>query len=227
MSYRQSRGWFTEVNGLPVIKRPVRNVGGQWASGRPIGYVFHYTVGCNDDISGTLNARGISCHFGVTQGGAIYQYASANKVAYHADNANGFYWGVEHSATQPGGSCPLNDVQLDASAKLTAALVEYTRKLKGFVIPLRMIDGPELIPGFHDHADGDGVLWNFNRHTERLYNHSWASYLELVHSILNPTVFEVRVGETERRFRKLRNAIAYAKEKVLAGLAVRIRKVGS
>lgn len=218
MSYRQRRGWFRSVNGLPVIKRPVRNGGGGWAAGRPHGYVFHYTVGCGSDISATLNARGISVHFGVDREGVIYQYWSANRQAYHADNANGHYYGVEHSAFP--GTCELTDRQLEASAKLTAALVEYTKRRRGITIPLRKIDGPDLVAGFHDHRDGKAPLWNLNGHTDHLYRWTWARYFRSV----EPPLWTVTFSGTSRRFAELSEALRLIRDKLRKGVRITARK---
>jgi hypothetical protein len=176
MSYKQRGGWFRRVNGLPVKKVALSSHGGGWPEGRPIGVVFHYTVGCNADISATLRSRGISVHFSVGQKGEIYQYVSAQAQAWHADHANSYYLGIEHAAYP--GNCDLNDRQLEASAKLVAALMEFFDRKRGHAWPLKKIDGVALVAGFHDHRDGDGQLWNYNGHTDHLYHWSWDKYLD-------------------------------------------------
>jgi N-acetyl-anhydromuramyl-L-alanine amidase AmpD len=178
VSYKQRLGWFRRVNGLPVKRVALPAHGGSFADGRPHGVVFHYTVGCNDDISPALKARGISVHFSVGLHGAIYQYVSVRNEAWHADNANGHYIGIEHAAYP--GNCDLTDKQLETSAKLVAALREYYERKRGFSWPLNKIQGRTLIAGFHDHRDGDGVLWNYNGHTDHLYHWSWDKYLDKI-----------------------------------------------
>jgi hypothetical protein len=183
--YKQRIGWFGNANGVRVHRHAVDSHGGSWESGRPNGVVFHYTVGCNDDISGALISRGISCHFSVGRTGIIYQYVSVRNEAWHADNANGNYIGIEHAAYP--GTCELTDKQLDASAKLVAALREYYERQRGFSWPLVKISGPDLVAGFHDHRDGDGHLWNYNGHTDHLYKWSWKKYLDKIRSYRGTT----------------------------------------
>jgi len=176
MSYKQTRGWFRSANGVQVKKSAVPNHSGAFPDGRPHGVVFHYTVGCSDDISPALKARGISVHFSVGRTGIIYQYVSVRNVAWHADNANDHYVGIEHAAYP--GTCDLTSKQLETSALLVAALREYYELRRGFSWPLNKIDGPALKAGFHDHRDGDGELWNYNGHTDHLYLWSWTKYLD-------------------------------------------------
>jgi N-acetylmuramoyl-L-alanine amidase len=192
--YEQEAGWFTKVNGHRVKKRAVGNRSSGWpARGHPIGVVFHFTVGCNADISATLVAREISCHFSVGLEGEIFQYVAALDRAWHADNANGLYWGIEHAAWP--GRCELNDEQLDTSASLVAALVEFAHGRWTTDVPLRKVDGPDLDAGFHDHRDGDGDLWNFNGHTDHLYTWSWDKYLGRVSDVLGGEVEDVNLDE--------------------------------
>jgi N-acetylmuramoyl-L-alanine amidase len=152
------------VNGVGVARRPVHNFGGPWQRGRPIGYLFHYTAGCGTDISGVLDNRGISVHFSVDLEGRIYQYVPVSNVAFHAFEAPLLYWGVEHSALP--GRCDLKDEQLMVSARLTAGLIELTARRWGFDIPPRKTGGPQLVPGFKDHADGTTDTWNDNAHVD-------------------------------------------------------------
>jgi len=175
VSYKQRLGWFRRVNGLPVKRVALSSHGGAFDPGRPHGVVFHYTVGCNADISGTLKSRGISVHFSVGLAGEIYQYVSVRNEAWHADNANGHYIGIEHAAYP--GHCELTDKQLKASAGLVAALMEYYERKRGKAWPLRKIHTWVLEPGFHDHRDGDGAHWNYNGHTDHLYRWGWDKYL--------------------------------------------------
>jgi N-acetyl-anhydromuramyl-L-alanine amidase AmpD len=219
-------GYLASVAGKSVVKKPVSNGYSGWGASGPVGVVFHYTVGCTGDISGTLKSRGISVHFNVAQDGTIYQFRSMNDRAWHADVANSFYFGVEHAAIPR--HCDLNDKQLEASAELMAAIVDYTKKRFGKTIPLKKIDGPDLVPGFHDHKDGDGKLWNFNRHTDGLYKWSWTAYLKRIDEILHPEAYVVVAtkGKTtrRRRFPSLKKAWAFSRDLVQKSWKVAIRK---
>jgi N-acetylmuramoyl-L-alanine amidase-like protein len=182
MGYDLEGGWLRTVNGIDVARRPVKHFGGPWPRDHPIGYLFHYTAGCGSDISGVLDDRGISVHFSVDLDGKIYEYVPVTNVAFHAFEASFVYWGVEHTARR--GTCDLTDEQLAVSARLTAGLVELTGRRLAFDIPLRKTHGPELVPGFKDHADGTTSTWNDNGHTDRLYGWTWDRYLSEVRSVL-------------------------------------------
>lgn len=163
--------------------------------GHPIGYLFHFTAGCGSDLTNVLNQRGISVHFSVDQKGTIYEYVPVDNVAFHAFEASFVYWGVEHNALR--GRCDLTDEQLMVSARLTAALVELTRRRWGFDIPLRKTQGPDLVPGFKDHTDGTRSTWNDNGHTDRLYRWSWSRYLTEVEAVLSGKEEDVLTPEQE------------------------------
>lgn len=195
MGYDIEGGWFRRVNGIPVERRPVRHFGGRWPRGHPIGYLFHYTAGCGSDLTNVLNQRGISVHFSVDRKGTIYEYVPVDNVAFHAFEASFVYWGVEHNALR--GRCDLTDEQLMVSARLTAALVELTRRRWGFDIPLRKTQGPDLVPGFKDHTDGTRSTWNDNGHTDRLYRWSWSRYLTEVEAVLSGKEEDVLTPEQE------------------------------
>lgn len=218
--------WFTEVNGLPVIRRPVTAKGGTWAKGHPVGIVFHYTAGCGSDLSSVFQERRVSAHFSVDRDGNIYQYVPVAEVAWHADRANGFYVGIEHSALP--GTCDLTDRQLEASAALSAAICEYIERRWGFRVPLKKVAGADLVPGFHDHADGDGRSWNLNRHTDRLYRWTWERYLDAVRTHLYREAYVVSWGEKSTRPLSLRDAMSRLREvakNLAVGGVVRVKKV--
>lgn len=183
MGYNLEGGWLRSVNGIDVARRPVRNFGGAWPGGYPIGYVFHYTAGCGSDISDVLDARGISVHFSVDRDANVFEYVPVSNVAFHAFEASYVYWGVEHNTLR--GRCDLTGEQLSASARLTAGLIELTGRRWGFEIPLRKTEGPDLVPGFKDHADGTTSTWNDNGHTDRLYRWTWDRYLSEVRDVLS------------------------------------------
>lgn len=182
LGYNLQGGWLRSVNGIDVARRPVRNFGGSWPSGHPIGYLFHYTAGCGSDISNVLDARGISVHFSVDRDGRVYEYVPVFNVAFHAFEVSFVYWGVEHNASR--GHCDLTDEQLSVSTRPTAGLVELTNRRWGFEIPLRKTEGSDLVPGFKDHADGTSSTWNDNGHTDRLYRWTWDRYLSEVRDAL-------------------------------------------
>lgn len=181
--YKQKDGWFTEVNGHAVRKRNygLRHASG-WPRGNPKGILFHYTAGCGSDIGPVLSSRNISVHFNVDREGVIWQYVSTKDAAYHAYDASYVYFGVEHTALK--GVCNLTDKQLKASAKLFAALVEWTKRAYGVSIPLVHQPGPALVPGFKDHKDGTSDTWNPNVHVDGLYKWSWDKYIEEIKSNL-------------------------------------------
>lgn len=182
MGFDIEGGWLRRVNGIDVHRRPVHHFGGQWPQEHPIGYVFHYTAGCGSDLSDVLNTRGISVHFSVDRDGKVYEYVPVSNIAFHAFEASRVYWGVEHNALP--GTCDLTDEQLAVSASLTAGLVELTEHRWGFEIPLRKTNGPDLIAGFKDHADGTLSTWNDNGHTDHLYRWTWSQYLAEVRAVL-------------------------------------------
>lgn len=197
------RGWVERVAGREVARRPVPYHGGPWPRGWPVGIVWHYTAGCGSDLSATFTARRISAHFSVDREGKVYQYVPLTRVAWHADHANDLYVGIEHTAYP--GHCELTDEQLHVSAELAAGICSYIERRYGFRVPLRKIDGPDLVPGFHDHADGDGRTWNLNRHTDRLYGWSWDRYLREVKAQLSRTYYYE--GRTWRSLRRLLAAL--------------------
>lgn len=226
MAYEAKNGWFSTVNGREVIRRPVRAKGGTWKHGHPVGVVWHYTAGCGSDLSAVFEARRVSAHFSVDREGRIYQYVPVDEVAWHADRANSLYIGIEHTAYP--GKCDLTDEELRASADLVAAVVEYVDRKWDYRIPLRKINGPDLVPGFHDHADGDGVSWNLNRHTDKLYHWTWEQYLDAVREKLFHLRFVVIEGGKASRPMRLKKAIARLRElarQVPAGTVLRLKKV--
>ncbi len=176
MTYKVEDGYFTEVCGHPVVKRPADLHYTDWRNGGPFGIVWHYTVGCSDDIKGTLDAGHIGATFNVGRNGTIYQYAPLGTATWHAYSESHFFYGIEHTA-YPGHGCELTDVQLETSAKLSAALVEWMKDKYGNTVPLEHLTS-NFTAGFHDHADfaDDGQ----NNHSDHLYRWSWGEYLAAV-----------------------------------------------
>ncbi len=229
MSYKLDHGWFSEVNGAPVIKRDVGLPTTYYHDGRPIGVLWHYTAGCGADISGVLKARGISVTFSVDRDGHIYQYVPIGKAAWHAYDASHYYVGIEHSALP--GTCDLTHPQLFASVQLSAAIVEWSRRANGFAIPLRKLEPPvsasDFAPGFLDHKDGDST-WNRNGHTDGLYSIGWSTYLLWVAAVLKPFEARARRGEKVRtkRFASLSDAMRWVRSRVSNRWIVHVRKRG-
>lgn len=192
-------GWVTEVNGIPVTKRelPRANRYAGWKFTRPTGILEHYTAGCGSDIFQTLLSRGISCHFNVDREGKLYQYVSLHNAAAHAFDASHRYFGIEHSALP--GTCNLTSVQKDASVRLNAGLVEYTKRRWNFDIPLRHVPGCNLTPGFKEHKDGTGCAWNPNGHVDNPVTRwgTWETYLGLISTFL-PEVYTFEGKRYER-----------------------------
>lgn len=207
MGYSLDGGWLERVNGMDVARRPVSHHGTHWPQGHPLGYLFHYTAGCGSDISGVLESRGISVHFSIDRGGKLYQYVPISNVAFHAFEASFVYWGVEHNALP--GTCDLTDEQLMASARLSAGLIELTRRRWGFSIPLRKTDGPDLVPGFKDHADGTTSTWNDNGHTDHLYGWSWPMYLSEVQAVLSGREDDVLTVDQEEAIKFAQGQLKY------------------
>ncbi|HXH24345.1 MAG TPA: peptidoglycan recognition family protein [Vicinamibacterales bacterium] len=221
MNVQIKGGRILSLNGRRVIQRSVPHHGGRWATHRPCGIVFHYTAGCGSDLTGVFTDRNVSAHFSVDREGTVYQYVPLGRIAWHADNANGFYVGIEHTALP--GRCDLTDEQLKASAALSAAIVQWAKRRRGVDIPLRKVDGPALVPGFHDHADGDGQSWNFSRHTDRLYGWTWERYLRRVQAYVTPYELYDATKIQFRRFASMDEALQAVRKRVGAGRVIRLR----
>ncbi len=227
--YEIEHGWFRTVNGRPVVRRDVGLPTTYYHDGHPIGILWHYTAGCGSDISDVLKSRGISVTFSVDRDGHIYQYVPIGKAAWHAYDASHYYVGIEHTALP--GSCELTDVQLEASAALSAAIVEWTERAHGFRVPLRKLAAPisiaDFAPGFLDHRDGD-PSWNRNGHTDALYRWTWAEYLGAVRRVLKPYEVVARRGEMtrRRRFSSLSDAMRAVERFVINRWIVHVRKRG-
>lgn len=181
MSWKVDKGWFTDVNGIPVIKRDVGLGSTTYTAGYPKAVIFHYTAGCGSDISSVLKSRGISVTFSVDREGKVYEYLPLDVAGWHAFGMSHYAIGVEHTALP--GSCDLTDVQLEASAKLMNAIRDYVKTKHGFTIPLKKLPAPVTLtnvqPGFFDHRDGASD-WNENGHTDHLYRWTWKQYLAAI-----------------------------------------------
>lgn len=203
MSYEISDGWFSSVNGFRVRKQPADMPHTSYGAGHPKGILWHYTAGCSDDIIGTLESNGYGgAAFNVGRDGLIHQYAPLDVATWHAREAGQYYVGIEHTTKGPGSECLLTDGQLEASAALSAAVVERTFDRHGFRIPLSKLDPPVELhhwqPGFLDHTDGPNAIeaggadrtWNDAGHVDHLYRWSWDRYLGAVRSHLEDEMFE-------------------------------------
>lgn len=219
MAYQMgSDGFFKTVNELPVKKKPLPSSThySGWTSQGPIGVMLHGTAGCTSDIYGILATRGISAHFNVDRAGNIYQYVSVRDRAAHAYDANHTFFGIEHTGQHS--SCKgYTKAQRNASARLTAALVEWTARRWDTDIPLRHVKGCPLTPGFKEHRDGVNCYWNPSTHVDNPGTFwGWDTYLDLVRA---------SVGATERRsfkvgtktFNTLRRALRYLRRALRDG----------
>ncbi len=173
-------GWLVRLHGAEVRRRDIGIPTTYWTNHQhPVGILFHYTAGCNGDLSGTYRANGFGgAQFSIDRDGTVYEYAPVDAATWHAYGASHYYLGIEHTALP--GSCELTDAQLVRSAQLSAAIVDRVAKRFGFVVPLHKIAGPALVPGFHDHRDGTLDTWNPNGHTDHLYRWTWPRYLAAV-----------------------------------------------
>ncbi len=189
-------GFFNSVNGHPVIKedvRPklieIRKAQGRtgdgstlYIGGHPIGILFHETSGFQNDIAGTMYDRGYpTAPFCVGHDGSIRQYLPIDVAGWHAFDASKAYVGIEHTEHDP--DLPMTTAQLEVSALLSAAIVEWDQDKHGFAIPLKHIPTqppPNLPAGFRDHRDGTAADWNKNGHTDHLATWTWDHYLSAV-----------------------------------------------
>lgn len=178
-------GWFSEIGGRPVVRRDMRYLGATtYRRGFPEGVLWHYTAGCNADISGSMVARGYPTACGsVGRGGELIQYLPLEVAGYHAYDASRVYFGLEHTALP--GVCELTDVELKASADYSAAIVAAVEERHHFTIPLDHIPGCVITaPGFKEHKDGVGCAWDPKTHTDNLYRWGWDRYLAAVDKAL-------------------------------------------
>lgn len=198
-----------EVNGIKVIKEPATIPVTSWKP-YPVGIIFHYTAGCNDDIKGTLESNGFGgAQFCVGRDGKIRQYAEVFRATWHAREASWHYWGIEHTAYR--GHCELTDIQLGNSTKLSAALVEYALKKWNVKIPLRKLVPPVTLAqlgeryGFLDHTDGPNAIeaggaehtWNDKGHTDGLYRWTWDKYFAAVETAESEEELDSRLDELD------------------------------
>jgi hypothetical protein len=188
MRYVLTRGRFLTIEGHRVIQRFPRGAPATtFYPGRPHGIMFHYTAGCQADLTGLYRTNGYGgANFCVARDGTIYQFFSLDVAGWHAYTASHEYLGIEHAALP--GTCELTDPQLEASAMLSAAVIAVMRK-RGIRIPLRKMNRAEaarLAPGFLQHHDGPTCAgcWNRDGHTCHLYRWTWDHYLGRVRSHL-------------------------------------------
>lgn len=238
MAYKMRKlqpGFFASVNGFPV--RTHRGLATTfYTDGFPKAILWHYTAGCGDaDIFDVLKARGISVSFCVGRDGTIVQFLPLDTAGWHAFSMSHFAVGIEHITKGPGTDCLLTDRQLEASAALSAAIIERTKTKHAFTIPTDKRPAPVTMtnvqPGFFDHRDGD-PSWNENGHTDHLFRWTWDKYLGAIEDILAPaptyevTVFRKGQDALVRTFGKIGEAWAFARERVRKGLRVQVREQG-
>ena len=135
-----------------------------WGWGPPFGVVYHFTAGCGDDLAAVFNSRNVSAHFGIRRDGSADQYVDAHNQAWHAEEANHRFYGIETVALP--GSCEITRAQQDMLARITRWLRDFAKSEYGSTIPFRHVAGAALTSGLKCHYDGlaPGSNWNTNRH---------------------------------------------------------------
>lgn len=184
-------GFFTAVNGIKVIKLPLPD----WMIAKATdyfaihGFEFHVQGGPGRDLTGTEISRGYPIvDWNVDDLGVIRQYLPRQDASWHGMSVSHYAYGVEHTGD---GSSPLKPIQLDHSAALMAALVEYEAD-KGNIIPLKKVaqvnvSNYQTVRGFWDHLDVvPGSSLNPTSHVDHLVGRSWADQLKKIASFLTP-----------------------------------------
>ena len=183
-------GWFRTVNSFPVQVVDAEHLDHtSYIRGFPTGIIWHYTAGFHGDILSSMEARGYAtAPFSIDrETGLIYQYLPlvTGGAGWHAHEASRVYVGIEHEAFPP--QTTATEKQLEVSAGLSAAVVEYVKHRWNFSIPLQhkpTQPPPNLPAGFRNHKDGTAADWNPNLHGDGLLVWSWEKYLGRVSDYL-------------------------------------------
>lgn len=163
---------------------PIQYYSSGWSAGPPRGIMFHYTAGCGSPttVKTTLIERHVSAHFCISRTPATeptHQYVDIKNRAWHAGEANNYYFGLEHAALP--NTCNLTDAQLKESARISAELIKQAKIIWGVSIPVVRAPGCAFSPGFKEHKDGISCSWNPNNHTDGLaQTWTWQEYLQEV-----------------------------------------------
>lgn len=190
MTYKLSApGWFSEVCGVPVRHHelPDELLGHGGAFFAHHGIEFHVQAGFGDDIWQTqVDRRYPIATWNVDDTGVVRQYADARMAAWHGDSVSQFAFGIEHTGDAVS---PLGERQLDHSAALCAAIIEWTEDAFGETIPLKKqarisLANYRTARGFWDHTDVDNGPLNENGHTDHLIGRSWTAQLAKVGNYL-------------------------------------------
>lgn len=178
-------GWFDEVNGIQVVHHALpddfmAHAGDFFAHH---GIEFHVQAGFGQDIFNTQIARGFPiATWNVDDLGVVRQYNDARLADWHGDSVSHYAFGIEHTGD---GVSALKPKQLDASAALCAAIIEWTEDAFGETIPLVKVprisvSNYQTAKGFWDHTDVDDGPLNENHHVDRLLGCSWDEQLAKV-----------------------------------------------
>lgn len=133
---------------------PFPCVNGSYGSGAMMGVLMHTEDGSEGGTVSWFNnpAAQASAHFAIGLDGAIHQFGPVGKgwEAWHAAEANGAWYGIEHEDDQNPGT-PLTAAQVTASAQLAECLSAFA----GF--PLQVSNSPS-VKGYGIHSMG-GQAW--------------------------------------------------------------------
>lgn len=151
---------------------PASCIAGTWTQ-QPLGVIEHFTAGCRDPFD-TLVGKGFGVHFAVHQDGTVVQYHDTAHWSWHARGASPHYFGVEHVGN-PGPQlpgiprCDLTEVQLEASAELTAWLLGTV--LGWTPEDVKRSYGTAFTPGIKCHFDGleHPEDWDIKHHWDGIF----------------------------------------------------------
>lgn len=184
MTYKLAKpGWFADVNGFKVIRHPLPAWLDRGEFFAHHGIEWHRQDGPGDDIYATQVARGYTiAAFNVSDEGQVRQYTDAREAPWHGDSVSHYAFGIEHTGFA-GTPCPT--VQLDASAALCAALIEWSEDEFGETIPLVKVPRVSVsnyttVRGFWDHLNVDRGPLNENGHVNRLEGRTWPAQLKKI-----------------------------------------------
>lgn len=122
----------------------------------------------------SLYTNGASTHFCIRPDGEIIQSVSLLNRSWHAQEASDYYFSIFHTE-------PFTPQQMKASAIIAAEIVTFTYTKWGMSIPIIRAPGPGFSPGFKEHRDGSGAVWNADMHYDGLTSvWNWNQYLDRV-----------------------------------------------
>lgn len=178
-----------------------------WPVGPPRGILFHYSGTCEENIKETYLKRHASPHFTISRSGETTQYVSIMNRAWHANDANNYYFGIEHLANP--NICDMTHEQLQESARICAELVKSAKEIWGFSIPVIRAPGGAFSPGLKEHKDGLGAPWNTLNHTDGLVQTlTWPQYLQEINNNLEEDEMAGLFNDINDFRREIRRALA-------------------